>query len=568
MAKKKTAKKNTARTSEKSTGKTSAKSSSKSTSRKRKYTPKKKAEELEAQQSWDLEQKLETAPEPAAEPAAEPVPAEVSEVQAEPAAEPADVDVPKKQAEPVSQPANVAVPEESSEPISEPADVAVPESPADAGTKEISIEDYQPVIWIQPETESVPEEKPEEPAVPLAEAAKSSKHERGFDAAAAAPARALTAARIAGAAFFGVLVLMFVLNIATEDVLYSDQENRVFQQLPKFSFGNYLSGRFESQLDNYVSDQFAFRNTFIKIKSSADLTIGQIKANGVFKAKDSYLMEDIAYPDEASFRADINALEQFRKKYKKKKMYFMLVPNAANILSDKLPGGVVTHDQNEDMDRLFSAVKEMGYKPVDVREELTEASKKQQVYYRTDHHWTTDGAYVAFKKAAKVMKLKSETEYEAYTVKKDFVGTLCSKSGFTNGRKDAIKIYLPTGDKYLNSVIRYKDKKEKTTMYYDMANLDIKDAYTVFGGTNQSLITITTPTKKNRHLLVVKDSYANCFIPFLTQDYRTITIVDPRYYYENIATVIKADEIDDVLFLYNANTFFSDNYMRMMLTNK
>ena len=568
MAKKKTTKKNTARTSEKSTDKTSAKSSSKSTSRKRKYTPKKKAEELEAQQSWDLEQKLETAPEPAAEPAAEPVPAEVSEVQAEPAAEPADVDVPKKQAEPVSQPANVAVPEESSEPISEPADVAVPESPADAGTKEISIEDYQPVIWIQPETESVPEEKPEEPAVPLAEAAKSSKHERGFDAAAAAPARALTAARIAGAAFFGVLVLMFVLNIATEDVLYSDQENRVFQQLPKFSFGNYLSGRFESQLDNYVSDQFAFRNTFIKIKSSADLTIGQIKANGVFKAKDSYLMEDIAYPDEASFRADINALEQFRKKYKKKKMYFMLVPNAANILSDKLPGGVVTHDQNEDMDRLFSAVKEMGYKPVDVREELTEASKKQQVYYRTDHHWTTDGAYVAFKKAAKVMKLKSETEYEAYTVKKDFVGTLCSKSGFTNGRKDAIKIYLPAGDKYLNSVIRYKDKKEKTTMYYDMANLDIKDAYTVFGGTNQSLITITTPTKKNRHLLVVKDSYANCFIPFLTQDYRTITIVDPRYYYENIATVIKADEIDDVLFLYNANTFFSDNYMRMMLTNK
>lgn len=564
MAKKKTTKKNTAKTSAKSTGKTSAKSSSNSTSRKRKYTPKKKAEELEAQQSWDLEQKLEPAPEPAAEPAAEPVTSEIPEVQTEPAAEPAHIDVPQK----------------PTEPVSEPAHVYMPEAHVDHGTKEISIEDYQPVIWIQPETESVPEEKPEEPAVPaaepdiekyeepLAEAAKSSKHERGFDAAAAAPARTLTAARIAGAAFFGVLVLMFILNIASEDVLYSDQENRVFQQLPKFSFGNYLSGRFESQLDNYVSDQFAFRNTFIKIKSSADLTIGQIKANGVFKAKDSYLMEDIAYPDEASFRADINALEQFRKKYKKKKMYFMLVPNAANILSDKLPGGVVTHDQNEDMDRLFSAVKEMGYKPVDVREELTEASKKQQVYYRTDHHWTTDGAYVAFQKAAKVMKLKSETEYEAYTVKKDFVGTLCSKSGFTNGRKDAIKIYLPAGDKYLNSVIRYKDKKEKTTMYYDMANLDIKDAYTVFGGTNQSLITITTPTKKNRHLLVVKDSYANCFIPFLTQDYRTITIVDPRYYYENIATVIKADEIDDVLFLYNANTFFSDNYMRMMLTNK
>jgi hypothetical protein len=79
---------------------------------------------------------------------------------------------------------------------------------------------------------------------------------------------------------------------------------------------------------------------------------------------------------------------------------------------------------------------------------------------------------------------------------------------------------------------------------------------------------ISTPVRKNRNLLVIKDSYANCFIPFLTQDYRTITVVDPRYYYENIATVIKANDIDEVLFLYNANTFFSDNYMRMMLTNK
>ena len=107
---------------------------------------------------------------------------------------------------------------------------------------------------------------------------------------------------------------MLVMNTVTKDVLYSDQENRVFQQLPKFSVGNYLAGRFESQLDNYVSDQFAWRNAFIKIKSAADLTIGQIKANGVFKAKDSYLMEDITYPDESSVAADIKALKKFKKK--------------------------------------------------------------------------------------------------------------------------------------------------------------------------------------------------------------------------------------------------------------
>ena len=374
--------------------------------------------------------------------------------------------------------------------------------------------------------------------------------------------------RICGLLFVAVLVICFALNILIPDKQYSDQENRVFQQMPVFSVGNYLSGRFESQLDNYANDQFMFRNSFIKIKSAADLTIGQLKANNVFKCKDSYLMEDITYPDKKSTDADIRALQKFKKKYSAKKMYFMLVPNAANILSDKLPGGVVTHDQNRDMDRLFGAVEALGYKTIDVRDELKKASKTQQVYYRTDHHWTTDGAYIGYKKAAEVMKLKSDIKYKPYVVKNDFVGTLYSKSGFTNGKNDPITIYLPDDSKALNSVIRYADTKEKTTNYYDMENLDKKDAYTVFGGTNHSLFSISTPVKKNRDLLVVKDSYANCFIPFLTQDYRTITVVDPRYYYENIATVIKANDIDEVLFLYNANTFFQDNYMRMMLTNK
>ena len=374
--------------------------------------------------------------------------------------------------------------------------------------------------------------------------------------------------RLCGIIFVALLTVTFALNIIIPDKEYSDQENRVFQQMPSFSIGNYLSGRFESQLDNYANDQFMFRNTFIKIKSAADLSIGQLKANGVFKCKDSYLMEDITYPAKKDFDANVNALKTFKKKYAAKNMYFMLVPNAANILKSKLPGGVVTHDQNKDIDKLFGAVEALGYKTIDVRDELKKASRDKQIYYRTDHHWTTDGAYVGYQKAAQVMKLKSNIKYKPYVVKKDFVGTLYSKSGFTNGKNDPITIYLPDDKNALNYVIRYADTKEKTTDYYDMENLDKKDAYTVFGGTNHSLFSISTPVRKNRNLLVIKDSYANCFIPFLTQDYRTITVVDPRYYYENIATVIKANDIDEVLFLYNANTFFSDNYMRMMLTNK
>lgn len=474
----------------------------------------------------------------------------------------------------------VKEPEETEAPVS-PAPVSdtsdaeepkVSETAEMPGENVIDPEDYQPIIWLYSEQEKAEasddehgasdQKTDEEPDTYTDNSSHAEVNEVRHDD------NASPVVRICGILFAAVLIITFAANIIIPDRSYSDQENRVFQQLPAFSAGNYLSGRFESQLDNYVSDQFAFRNTFIKIKSAADLSIGQLKANGVFKAKDNYLIEDVVYPDKKGVEADLAALKSFKAKYSDKKMYFMLVPNAASILSSKLPGGVVTHDQNRDMDRLFGAVEALGYKSIDVRDDLKKASRKQQVYYRTDHHWTTDGAYTAYRRAAKIMKLGSKVKYKSYAVKKDFAGTLYSKSGFTNGKNDAIKIYLPESKSALSSVIRYKDTKEKTTKYYVMSNLDKKDAYTVFGGINQSLFSISTPVKKNRNLLVIKDSYANCFIPFLTQDYRTITVVDPRYYYENIATVIKANDIDEVLFLYNSNTFFSDNYMRMMLTNK
>ena len=484
-----------------------------------------------------------------------------TEAPAEADADAGDVKVPSEKSEEDS-----AGTEESAE---EPEEVLTeePEAPAEKPeevlTEEPETPSEEPAVEIEEPTEEI-----DEPTEEIEEPTEAMETVEPDGTPTAASTWKVSPTKLCGFIFIVLLVLVFILNIIAKDKLYSDQENRVFQQLPEFSVSNYLSGRFESQLDNYAEDQFIFRNGFIKIKSAADLSMGQLKANNVFKCKDAYLMEDITYPSNEETKADIEALKSFKKKYNGKKMYFMLVPNAANILKSKLPGGVVTRDQNKDMDAFFKEIEAIGYTPIDVRDDLKKASRTKQIYYRTDHHWTTDGAFVAYKKAFDVMGLKTKIKYKSYTVKNDFAGTLYSKSGFTNGRNDAIRIYLPDDKKALNSVIRYTDTKEKTTNYYDMENLDKKDAYTVFGGTNHSLFSISTPTKTNKHLLVIKDSYANCFIPFLTQNYRTITVVDPRYYYENIETVIKAEDIDEVLFLYNANTFFSDNYMKMMLTNE
>ncbi len=376
-----------------------------------------------------------------------------------------------------------------------------------------------------------------------------------------------TTSAIMGAIFLLILMAVFLANIIIPDKKNSDEENRVLQQFPSFSVSAYKEGRFESKLESYASDQFIFRNGFIRIKTAADTALGGLESNGVYRCRDSYLMEDITVPTKEVTESNKSALTAFKEANADLNMYFLLAPNAANILSDKLPGAVTTADQNKYMDEFFEMVKSLGITPIDVRDAFKEAKKDTQLYYRTDHHWTTDGAYLAFGQVNSVMKLDNKVTYTDYAVKNDFRGTLASKSGFVNGMDDAIKIYLPAKDSkgYENSVIYYSDTKEKTTQFYQVDNLATKDAYTVFGGSNHPMYTVRTPLDTDRHLLLIKDSYANSMVPFLSQCFSEIVVVDPRYFYDNIQDIISAESITDVLFLYNANTFFADMSLEMMV---
>lgn len=373
---------------------------------------------------------------------------------------------------------------------------------------------------------------------------------------------------ILGLCFIVLLAVTFIVNIFTPDKGFSEEENRVLQEKPDFSLSNYMEGRYESKLETYVNDQFLLRNAFIKIKATADVTAGKLESNGVYRGKDNYLMEELTVPSDKLMENTLSSLKQFKRQYKKLNAFFLLAPNAGNILEEKLPNFTRLNDQDKSMDKFFKEIKSYGYTPIDVRDTFAKHTEDTQLYYRTDHHWTTDGAYLAYKQAVKKMKLTDEVTYKPYVVKNDFRGTLASKSGFVNGVNDAIKIYMPYRDKdYNNSVIYYADTKTKTTEFYQLDNLDTKDAYTVFGGSNHPMYTIKTPTKSSKKLLLVKDSYANSFIPFLAQSYREIVVVDPRYFFDNIDDIIKAEEITEVMFLYNANTFFNDNSLEMMLSS-
>lgn len=374
-------------------------------------------------------------------------------------------------------------------------------------------------------------------------------------------------AKIFGFVFPAILIAVMFFNIFLPDKKFSAEENRLLQTMPKLSISSIFSGRFETKAESYAADQFMLRNMFIKIKSSFDISLGSTESNNVFMCKDNYLMENISKADAKKMENNYNSLAKLKQLYPNINMDFMLVPNAANIMSDKLPLFAVTDDQNKQMDDFFKKIQSIGINPVDVRATFKKNKEEIELYYHTDHHWTTDGAYLAYQDFAKKNKLNSNIKYDALAVKNDFRGTLASKSGFTNGLNDMIKIYLPKeGQNYKNSVIFYSDTKEKTTEFYKLNNLKKKDTYTVFGGSNHPIYSIKTPVSSQRKLLLIKDSYANSFIPFLSQDYREIIVIDPRYFFDDISEIIKANGITDILFLYNANTFFNDNSLDMMIS--
>ena len=184
---------------------------------------------------------------------------------------------------------------------------------------------------------------------------------------------------ILGLCFIVLLAAVFIVNIFTPDKDFSEEENRVLQEKPEFSLSNYMEGRYEKKLETYVNDQFLLRNSFIKIKASADVTAGNLESNGVYRGKDNYLMEELTVPNDQWMQNTLSSLKQFKRHYKRLDAFFLLAPNAGNILEEKLPNFTELNDQDQPMDEFFKKIKSYGYTPIDVRDAFAKHTDDTQL---------------------------------------------------------------------------------------------------------------------------------------------------------------------------------------------
>ena len=364
--------------------------------------------------------------------------------------------------------------------------------------------------------------------------------------------------KLVGIIFILTLLLFLIINVIVPDREKSVQENRMLATKPKFRLSSLISGDYDEKFEAYMDDQFVGRDMWRKLKVTVDRIGGSRLENGVYIGTNGQLLEQIEVADENHLAANIKAIKSFSESQSKIPVRMMLVPDAANVLNHFLPSLAKPEDQTQ----MFSMVrKDLGdsVEWIDVSTELNK-HKTEKIYYKTDHHWTTLGAFYAFQAAAPSLGIEGDLsgKYVSYAVSDSFNGMLASKSGVNLGEKEQIDIYVPT-EEDTDLIVDYVDEGKRSTSLYDSSKLKEKDQYTVFLGGNSSLLDIRTVSTSTKRLLLVKDSFANSFIPFLTPYYREIVVVDPRYYSGTINDLMDSYRISEVLFLYSGNTFFKDN---------
>ena len=356
--------------------------------------------------------------------------------------------------------------------------------------------------------------------------------------------------------FLLFMVLAIVLNIFMPDKEYSESENRMLAQAPEFSLTNLASGKFMTDMEDYVTDQFVFRDQWINLKVLEDMALGKRESNGVYIGKQGYLMQVPENNiDDDSVNDNLNAIREFAQRHEDVNTVMSLVPNAAYILEQLTPANAPVRDQSQDIALAEETVGDV-LTFVDLTETMS-SHRDEAIYYKTDHHWTSLGARYAFDTIYSALGISEPAQdYTVYPVSHTFSGTLASKSGYDRSR-DTIDIYVPQ-DVSTEYVVNYVEEGEKTASMYESRALEQKDQYEVFFGGNHSRIDITTPVEENKNLLIFKDSYANCFIPFFQPYFRSIIVIDPRYYYDDVDRLVTDNSITDILFLYNVDTFMTD----------
>ena len=355
--------------------------------------------------------------------------------------------------------------------------------------------------------------------------------------------------------FLAFIFAFFILNTALPHREFSEQENRSLQQRPAFSFDELFSGQYTKDFEAYTTDQFTLRDEWITLKAASELALGKRQNNGMFLCDGGTIIEPYEAPEDGKLEANMEALNKLVANTDAD-VYFALIPGKSDIWAHMLPQNAPRDSEKAAIDYCYSLSDAVN---VDIYGKLEEHSG-EYIYYRTDHHWTTLGAYYGFSALAESMGLDCPdiSEYSGReTVSEEFYGTSWSSSGFSWVEPDSMEIFVmePEGLEITN----YPQGSPVEGQLYDWSRLEVKDKYSFFYGGNTPLLEIETGVEDAPSLLILRDSYMDSLSPFLLASYSRIHILDLRYYRASLSDYIAQNGFDDVLVCYSIDNFSTDS---------
>ena len=364
------------------------------------------------------------------------------------------------------------------------------------------------------------------------------------------------------ALFCTFLGLMATANALTPDRDFSQVENRTLAQRPALTVKALASGDFMADYERYVTDQFAGRDGWTAAKAYAEKLTGKQENNGVYFCDDATLISRFDAPDAKRLENNAKYVAQFAEKAGVP-VAFGLIPTQAYVWADKLPAGAPNYDQRQ----VYTDVSGALTGKVALADNLWStlpAHKEEPIFYRTDHHWTSLGAYYGYTGVMEALGRGDEIipldSYNKETVSTEFYGTVFSSSGVRWVKPDEMDIYVPDAGITVTSHT-YDGNGQPTTeprQLYDRSYLEKKDKYSMFLGGQQPLGVVTTPNTDKPRLLLVRDSYSDSLVPFLTPHFSEIHLIDLRYYKLSVSQYIADNAIDQAMVLYSVPNFAAD----------
>ncbi len=352
--------------------------------------------------------------------------------------------------------------------------------------------------------------------------------------------------------YFAVLALCAGLTFFLPAKTFSPNENRVLAQSPELTANTLLSGEFQSDLDSFLSDQVPLRDWWIQNNTAIKKLLGKTEINGVYLGKDGYYFQK--FTDDSYSSAKRNVVFALMGEFVQAQsvpVTVMPVPTPSVILEDKLPANAPQYDADGTWNALNLAVGDEHF--IDLRKAFDQSSS--QLYYRTDHHWTAQGAYLAYVNYCKARSMdpKSMEEFELKTVSDQFYGTIYSKVLDSAAKPDTIE----AASKLPSLQVKY-DGKDVPGIYHE-EKLAEKDKYAYFFGGNPGKVELKTDVNNGKRLLIIKDSFANSMVPYLLSEYEEVVMIDLRYFNGQVSQIMEESEITEVLFLYEMTNLLTDN---------